>query len=429
VLVEGPEIEALLAQIRDEYGPGARIVSADKVRSGGVAGFFAKQHYEIAVEVDDGPAGTAPVAEAAPVTLLDLVEARRDQFGGEERSPAAPVPHSLPAPPEALPPRASLVSTTGSAFADVMAGLRAEGLATPSVAEANGNGAPTVRPYRPTVVPPNSVPVVPVVTTSPAVTTSPVDASPAPPVTVDTNDSVGAPPAVTTLAHPVDPPTRPWTARLIALGLPEDLANAATGADPYQAILAAFAGTAAPPTPPGRAGDIFVLVGEVSRALPLAREAARALRLDPDSVLLAASHGAAAAVPPAARVSGPPDAERRARRMHRADVPHVAVVDAPVDDTDPEWVKDVCDAFGATAVWAVVDATRKTADAARQLAGLGKVHGLAVYATAVSGDPASVLRVGPPVALLDGQPATAHAWAGLLSRRLLSEGEGRHGIR
>src|SRR4029434_5142209 len=53
VLLEGQAIEPLLAQVRDEYGSGVRIISADKVRSGGVGGFFAKQHYELSVEVPD----------------------------------------------------------------------------------------------------------------------------------------------------------------------------------------------------------------------------------------------------------------------------------------------------------------------------------------------------------------------------------------
>ena len=53
VLLEGPAIEPLLAQVREEYGSGVRIISADKVRSGGFGGFFAKQHYELSVEVPD----------------------------------------------------------------------------------------------------------------------------------------------------------------------------------------------------------------------------------------------------------------------------------------------------------------------------------------------------------------------------------------
>jgi len=41
VLLEGPAIEPLLAQVRQEYGSGVRIISADKIRSGGFGGFFA----------------------------------------------------------------------------------------------------------------------------------------------------------------------------------------------------------------------------------------------------------------------------------------------------------------------------------------------------------------------------------------------------
>jgi len=424
VLVEGADIETVLEQIRAQYGPGARIVSADKVRSGGVAGFFAKQHYEIAVEVDDEaagadaaapPAALAGGAPAGPVTLLDLVEARRDGFDDPD--------------PAGLPPRANLVSTRTAAFADVMAGLRAQGLVTPETAPeptpapveaATGD---TVRPFRPAVVAAGSAPVVPVVPTPPAL-------APPPAVAPSPSDPAAAPATVVAPVSTVErpaAPARPWTAGLLGLGLPQPLADKAAGVDPYRAVLAAFSDAPEPPTAPGRAGDIFVLVGDVARAMPLAHQEARTLRLDPDRVLLAAAHDAAAAVPASVRITGARDAERRARRLHRDDTPHVVVVDAPIDDTDPEWVRDVCDALGATAVWAVVDATRKTADTARHLAGFGKVDALAVYATVASADPASVLRVGPPVALLDGAAATDHAWAALLSRRLLA-GKDRHGV-
>ena len=77
LLLEGSEIEPLLEQIRDEYGAAARIVSADKVRSGGLGGFFARQRYEVSVEVldetpepevsaqSDAPSSSAAAREAA----------------------------------------------------------------------------------------------------------------------------------------------------------------------------------------------------------------------------------------------------------------------------------------------------------------------------------------------------------------------------
>lgn len=36
-----------------EHGPTARIVAAERVRVGGIGGFFARQHYEVTVEVDE----------------------------------------------------------------------------------------------------------------------------------------------------------------------------------------------------------------------------------------------------------------------------------------------------------------------------------------------------------------------------------------
>ena len=107
VLLEGPRIEPLLEQVRNSYGVGARIVSAEKVRTGGLGGFFARQRYEVAIEVDaptaaadqkggagmaskydmastDNMASTAdPAGQAQPASLaalLELVEASQDRF-------------------------------------------------------------------------------------------------------------------------------------------------------------------------------------------------------------------------------------------------------------------------------------------------------------------------------------------------------------
>jgi hypothetical protein len=459
VLVEGPEIEPLLAQIREEYGEGVRIVSADKVRSGGVAGFFTRQRFEIAIEVEDsdgnggGPGAAAAPRSGAAQSLLDLVEAREDRF---DPTPTRVGAHRRPddgqaeeaGPAGSLPPRAGLVSTTGDAFAEVMAGLRGQGLAAK-------DDVPTVRPFRPAVVDPGTVvapgsggpvsaaaastvaptssvsnvaPAAPVADVAPATPAS--DATPATPASnvasatpvapATTVLPAEAPPAATATPAPAaTSSSSPWLRGLVSLGMPAFLARRAIGADPYQAVLTALADLPAP-APPARPGDILVIIGDVARAWAVALQVSRTLHIDPARILLAGAATTGTSVTDANRISGPADAERRSRRMHRADTAHVVVVDAPVDGADPDWVRAVCDALGATAVWAVVDATRKTADSARQLLGPGKVDAIAVYAVSSSGDPASVLAVGPPVALLDDQPATAYAWAGMLSQRLLS---------
>jgi len=60
LLFEGPDIHAVLAHVRGEYGTDVRIVAADKVRSGGIGGFFARERFEVAVEIDLNAAELTP---------------------------------------------------------------------------------------------------------------------------------------------------------------------------------------------------------------------------------------------------------------------------------------------------------------------------------------------------------------------------------
>ena len=56
LLLEGPDLEELVEQVRQEFGSRARIVRAERVRSGGFAGFFARERFEVTVDVPDEPA-------------------------------------------------------------------------------------------------------------------------------------------------------------------------------------------------------------------------------------------------------------------------------------------------------------------------------------------------------------------------------------
>ncbi|WP_460460845.1 hypothetical protein [Angustibacter peucedani] len=66
MLLEGSDIDELLARVRAEHGPDARIVHAEQKLVGGVAGFFARRRYEVAVAVDEPSAAAAQPAPAAP---------------------------------------------------------------------------------------------------------------------------------------------------------------------------------------------------------------------------------------------------------------------------------------------------------------------------------------------------------------------------
>ncbi len=89
----GPELGPLLRKVRDELGEDAAIVEANKVRSGGVAGFFTNEHYEVvadrrtgATTTQDGGTrspGTGPAPQVSPVP-----ESRAGSLEGRAQEPA-----------------------------------------------------------------------------------------------------------------------------------------------------------------------------------------------------------------------------------------------------------------------------------------------------------------------------------------------------
>ncbi|MFP3714995.1 hypothetical protein [Puerhibacterium sp. TATVAM-FAB25] len=64
LLLEGDDLAELLERVRAEL-PGAAVVRAERVRSGGVAGLFARERYELTVDVPDGVPAAAPRALSA----------------------------------------------------------------------------------------------------------------------------------------------------------------------------------------------------------------------------------------------------------------------------------------------------------------------------------------------------------------------------
>jgi hypothetical protein len=93
--LRGTDLAALQAQVLDEHGPSARIISAERVTQGGIAGVLARKYFELTVELDDGldewdtpiapvaPSPTAPLPawpqnRAGIAALLDMAEAADD---------------------------------------------------------------------------------------------------------------------------------------------------------------------------------------------------------------------------------------------------------------------------------------------------------------------------------------------------------------
>lgn len=158
--------------------------------------------------------------------------------------------------------------------------------------------------------------------------------------------------------------------------------------------------TAGPaPAAPALPGQVLVVAGELEHALDVANAVCRDLRIDPSDVLVAgpttSGHRRVASARHAAQV---------AAELHAAETPSVVVVQASVDEADgAQWAAEITRALGASAVWAVVDATRKSRDLARHVRELGDVVAMAVHGAAASADPTTVLELGLPIVAVDGK--------------------------
>lgn len=430
---------------RHEYGSDVRIVKADKVRSGGVGGFFAREHFELSIEVDDASGGSAaggdaassaphderPEALARPVSLLDLADAISARESGSAHSSATPRSSATPgssATPRTTParaastrtapapastsdeaafapgiPRGPSLSTDGATFANILAGL------TETVAD---RGAPAPKPLD---------------------TEQADDDERAGLVVRDTRNEVvvasrptlaDPPPRVTTHDRP-ERRSRGTLARPLSLrdlrdiGLPRELLPAREDGDLLSVLVGALRSLPPVPQPPRGAGEIFAVVGEGEGAWDAGVELARSIDLDERCVVYVTEGAAPTKVAPSRRITAIEQLPSRIDRWRKRPTPTVAVVDAPMNVKAARWNRLALTALCAEAVWLVVPATRKTDDVARWASRLGHTDGLVVTDVDASSDPASVLHLGMPVAWLDGRPATPGAWAGLIVDRLV----------
>ncbi|WP_232234521.1 hypothetical protein [Actinoplanes sp. N902-109] len=505
MLLEGPAIEPLLAQVRDEYGSSVRIISADKVRTGGFGGFFAKQHYELSVEVPDpDERDTAPPRRAVPAAaaddgpqsleqLLARAESRDhiapdDGPGGVERAmgrgagmgdTAAAVgshPFAAGAPANAR----GLSADPQSAFAELMANLdKAEAMNRPGPRPAPADEpeqpeSPAVRPFRPAQATGSPVnggtnggvrPLPPVPSLAELMGGLGVDDHPAAPVNSAANRAAQNPapprtaaaayglaptsPAPTSLAetlgglglgpvsavpattmprrHPQAQPHQPMRydsvqQNLLKVGMPEDMVAEITGGDTYAGVLGVLAARPSAPGVPDAPGEILVLAGDFDHAIPIGKKLCEQAGIDQAHLLMGGPSAAGTGIHSSRILGDPETARTKAEKLHSADHAWIVVVDATVGRTDPIWVSDMCESIGATAVWAVVDATRKTSDTARHLRALGNdVEALVVHNVDITADPATVLGLDLPIVSLDGKPATPHSWAAMLCARIAAD--------
>lgn len=463
---EGPDVQVLLDRIRLEIGPGAKIDGAQKVRVGGVLGFFAKEHFRVVVEVPDAAAADATAADAT-----GSQQPRRTR-----RTAAAPTaaPASGPAAGDVFRAMAEATDDVVDIGGPVAAAASATTTASPPIARATATTAkpplpvPSVESFDAVLTrvattlenDPGAGAAPPPAPTGPG--HRPVDPDPRPDedgflvspefaafhdrarqngralaaeTTAETTGGTGAGTrpgiaarAAQFLAETTGPGDRvrgpvevpavapdPVAESLVRVGLEPALVRSVTdglgrGGDLDAVLLGVFGALPDPPPLPGRAGSLMVVVGAGAPARRLAAAVAGEIGIDPADVPFASLDPEAYMVATGTLlVRSAEEAAEHApgwRRAHTA----VVVVDAPVAAGERAWATHLIAALRPTAVWGVVDATSKTHDIEAWAANLGGIDALALENTGATVSPAASLALGIPVARLNGQPATAARW-------------------
>ncbi|WP_062382466.1 hypothetical protein [Demequina iriomotensis] len=387
LLLEGADPEALLVRARDEHGPEVRVVHAERVRTGGVLGLFARESYSLTLEVPD--ASEAPLRPASSLVPGVRVDDAAAELADELADVAAVSRELLAAVgrggvAEAAPAEASEAS-------DDFAALLARLVATPQPPEApaaplhvpvparRGNVASEAREFTPARFP-----------------------------SAATTDRV-----VARLDAPVADPADPTAEELVALGVPAE-ALATDGPCTLAPLARRLAGTASALEP----GELLVVLGEPERALAVASQVAQWHGMPATAVALA---GDAPATPGhGRRIRSAAGAralrERIAQEARRTDPAIVALgIDEEAGGAPAE---ALLDAFGAQACWLACAPEDVPGEAVEHLRAAGRIDAVAIVGATGLPDPGRLLGGPLPVAWLDGLPATAVVWAARLDQAL-----------
>lgn len=121
--LKGASLEEIQAKARAQYGPAARIVSAERVISPGIAGMFAANRYEAVVELQPRhdvvtgevvPDADVLNADGAPANGGEGVPAAQAVASDSSSSPTVPAAPSVPAAPAGAPQPASAAQPAAS---------------------------------------------------------------------------------------------------------------------------------------------------------------------------------------------------------------------------------------------------------------------------------------------------------------------------
>jgi hypothetical protein len=214
-------------------------------------------------------------------------------------------------------------------------------------------------------------------------------------------------------------PSTSTSSELRMLGVPEQYLPRPTAlGDVYNRLLSAFRELPKPASLPTGEGSVIAIAGWRKGAIATAHDLSIQLGLDPADIVIASAHGNNLASARERTITSAQQADEQRRSWRWRDRPTIVVVDAALGTKDVDWATAVMKGLAPNTVWGVVDATRKSDDIADWGARLGGMDAFALVGTSITRTPATVLELGVPVALMDGEPATADRWATLLTNKL-----------
>lgn len=372
---EGPQLDEILARIRADHGDRAEIVSAELVRSGGIAGFFSKEHYEVTV-VD--PATKAPASTNGASSAADAPAAPAATVGtAAPRVEAAPIPVIDPAPVTApvpaAPARAHVQDdVVRPAFAEMLTAMLDDEPAVDRVELSDGTAH-----------------------------SSPVELS----ERVERNDRAAAPlPRTGGLRRPSEVPFDDDS-------VPTELGDLC-GAPVVIGELISDVTRRMRRAPELPADGVVAIVGARGDAVNAAVGVARSIGQLASDVLVAAP--SADAVAPEHMAATVRATVRQRERRGRTGPAVVVVVVEPGRDGH-RWatallsILDAAQTRLALAGWRPVERLEQT------IIGLGGVDAIDVVDLESAEHPDVLLDLDVPVATIDGEPASVEAWVAVLA--------------
>ena len=380
LLFEGRELEEVLSEAQLVFGPEVEIVQANRVRKGGVFGFFAREWYEVWAH---GPAALANPALA----LLD-----RDASVEEIDTFQSMVTNAL----AAQTPADGFDNAMERFFGDERDREAAARDRAPSISEA----APPARVARPVSEPAGAV----------ALAERPSAAA--------ITDAVAAvlPAAAPAVAASVMPATS------AAVALEDAPRGASIFEEPRQprtdllwAVLERIETMTAIPQMPQQ--GIVVYIGDASTALPLVQDLGHRLGLwgNEVAVVTRRHHDD---IPTWLAIDDLGDLQSRAPRWAKREGVVPVIIDDSIDKPSLDWVGEALDALRPAQTRLIAEAWRLPEQVGRVALRLGGVDAIELAQTDDTIDPLALLDLDIPVGSVEGRPASPELLAAVwLDRR------------